>query len=81
MKRRTAIAMKLFASLLFLSDRARALENYETVLYTEKRSGKAASYVLPRGETLRMRLTTAFDHSLHHCRYWLHCWQHVIAFA
>jgi|GEM_PF-3952213 len=87
MKRRTAIAIKLFASLVFLSDRAKAIENYEPVLYTEKHSARTGHstprnsmrYGLRRGEGLRTKFSTAFENSLHHCWHLLHGWRRPIA--
>ena len=77
MKRRTAIAIKLLATLFFHSERASHFENYEPVLYTEKRMvrmlapirGRAMTYGVLRGEKLNFNIRHAF-HRLHRCWRW-----------
>ncbi len=77
MKKRIAITIELIAGLLFHTGRARGIEDFTPVLYTEKRTVRVAhlhnrrsmTYGVIRGEKLQQTLR----HSFHHLH---HCWRH-----
>jgi hypothetical protein len=78
MKKRIAITIELIAGLLFHTGRARGIEDFTPVLYTEKRMVRVAShpgqrsmtYGVIRGEKLQFSLRHSF-HQIHRC--WRHC--------
>jgi hypothetical protein len=78
MKKRIAIAIEIIAGLLFHTGRAKHIEDFTPVLYTEKRTVRVISqhgkrsmtYGIIRGEKLQHTLRHSF-HDIYRC--WRYC--------